>query len=54
MLFWFVFVTVVMEQASNENSHVSMDLHQDNVYWPVPPAKLFFYYEQPAAKGTVA
>ena len=37
--------------ASNEDPQVSMDLHQDNVYWPSPPAKLFFYYEQPAAAG---
>lgn len=37
--------------ASDEDSSVSMDLHQDNTYWPRPPTKLFFYYEQPAAIG---
>jgi hypothetical protein len=37
--------------ASEEDPRVCMDLHQDNTYWPEPPHQLFFYYEQPAAKG---
>jgi len=37
--------------ASSEDCEVSMDLHQDNTYWPVQPEKLFFFYEQPAAAG---
>ncbi|MEH6550043.1 MAG: TauD/TfdA family dioxygenase [Pseudomonadales bacterium] len=37
--------------ASDEDSRVCMDLHQDNTYWPEPPKQLFFYYEQPAVKG---
>lgn len=37
--------------ASEENPAVCMDLHQDNTYWPVPPKKLFFYYEQVAKSG---
>lgn len=37
--------------ASDEDSRVSMDLHQDNTYWKDPPRQLFFYYEQPAALG---
>lgn len=37
--------------ASDEDPAVSMDLHQDNTYWPVPPAKLLFYYERPASVG---
>lgn len=37
--------------ASDEDAGVSMDLHQDNTYWRVQPAKLFFFYERPAARG---
>ncbi len=37
--------------ASDEDSRVCMDLHQDNTYWSEPPKQLFFYYEQPAAVG---
>jgi alpha-ketoglutarate-dependent taurine dioxygenase len=37
--------------ASDEDSRVCMDLHQDNTYWPEPPQQLFFYYEQPAEIG---
>ena len=37
--------------ASDEDSQVCMDLHQDNTYWPEPPKQLFFYYEQPAEVG---
>ena len=37
--------------ASEEDPEVCMDLHQDNVYWATPPAKLFFYYEKVAHKG---
>mmetsp|Transcript_43023 Transcript_43023/g.85201 ORF Transcript_43023/g.85201 Transcript_43023/m.85201 type:complete len:503 (-) Transcript_43023:260-1768(-) len=37
--------------ASDENSKVCMDLHQDNTYWPVQPAKLLFLYEKPADVG---
>jgi len=37
--------------ASDENSAVCMDLHQDNIYWPKPPTKLLFHYEKVATKG---
>lgn len=37
--------------ASDEDSRVCMDLHQDNTYWSTPPQQLFFYYEQPAEVG---
>lgn len=37
--------------ASEENPLVCMDLHQDNVYWPRPPQKLIFFYEQVARSG---
>ena len=37
--------------ASEEDCRVCMDLHQDNTYWPHPPRKLFFYYEEPAKVG---
>jgi len=37
--------------ASDENPKVCMDLHQDNTYWPVQPAKLLFLYEKPADIG---
>jgi len=37
--------------ASDENPQVCMDLHQDNTYWPVQPAKLLFLYEKPADVG---
>lgn len=37
--------------ASDEDPTVCMDLHQDNTYWPKPPAKLLFFYEKPAERG---
>jgi len=42
---------VMVYPASEEDSRVCMDLHQDNTYWLQPPKQLFFYYEQPAKVG---
>jgi len=37
--------------TSTEPSHVSMEPHVDNPYWPKPPTHLVLYAQTPAAEG---